>query len=320
MRSILCSALAFGAYAQDADSEKRVAEARQLRVAGQYREAEKILAALLRDAKRREPAGVFVAVVLDELATTEQDLGNYGEGERLLTDALALLKKAGEKGAGTTTVVKGHLGEIYLEEVRYREAEVVFRQTLQDRQNDGASNPEAVAVAMIDLALAREHTHGPREAEALLRQALGLLEARLGVKDPVLAAALGPLATVLTRAGRYDEALTYTERSWQILSRDPRVAEPDILNTMCQLGALYSLTGRPQDAEFYAKQAATRAEAIYGPDHPRLGWYLRSYAEVLKRLNRKAEAKAVEKRSTAILASSGRINPVHHTVNVNALR
>jgi hypothetical protein len=122
------------------------------------------------------------------------------------------------------------------------------------------------------------------------------------------------------RAGRYDEALVLTERAWRILSRNPAVGQPDLLNTMSTLGTLYSLTGRPLAAEVYSKQAVSLAELIYGPDHPRLGYYLRAYAEVLKRQDRKAEAKVVEKRSATILTHNVEVNPVQHTINVNALR
>src|SRR5262249_13601574 len=160
------------------------------------------------------------------------------------TDALAHLKRARDQGLPRIAAVKGHLGETYLEEGRYREAEPLLRQALDLRQNDETADPETVAVAMLDLAVACEHLHGTREAEALLRQSLRILEARRGLDHPMLAAALGPLSSVLMRAGRYDEALVLAERSWKLLSTNPSVAEPDILNTMSSLGTLYALTGR----------------------------------------------------------------------------
>jgi tetratricopeptide (TPR) repeat protein len=319
-RCFFGAALAFGVYAQEGDLHKRLTEGQQLRAAGRYREAEKALAALLREAKRQEPASVFLAVVLDNLANTEQDLANYVEAERLLTDALSQLKRAGEKEGSRIAAVKGHLGETYLEEGRYREAEPVLRQALEMLQNDEYADPESVAVLMLDLAVAYEHTRAVPEAEALLRQSLGVLEARRGSDHPVLAAALGPLSSLLMHAGRYDEALIHTERAWRILSRNPAVGEPDLLNTMSTLGTLYSLTGRPVEAEVFSKQAVSRAETIYGPDHPRFGYYLKAYADVMKRQDRKAEAKAAEKRSGAILTRNAQANPVRHTVNVNALR
>lgn len=319
-RSILCGALASVAFAQDGDLQKRLSEGQQLRAMGQYRGAEQALTALLRDVKRREPGNVFAAAVMDNLAATEQDLANYVEAERLLTEALSQLKKAGEQAGSTWAGVQCHLGEVYLEESRYREAERVLRQALEARQNDEHADPESVAIAMLDLGMAYVHTRGIRESEPQLRRALSLLEARRGPDHPVLASALGPLASVLIRAGRYDEALTQTERAWRILSGNPSVGEPDLLNTMCTLGTLYSLTGRPAEAEVYSMQAVSRGEAIYGPDHPRLGYYLKGYAGVLKRQGRTSEAKAVEKRSAAILTHYARANPVQHTINVNALR
>lgn len=319
-RCVFSGAMALSAYPQDGHLQGRLVEGQQLRAAGRFRESEQALTALLRDARRRDPGSVFVAVVLDSLGTTEQDLANFVEAERLLTDALSQLRKAGEQGGGTAAVVKCHLGETYLEEGRYREAQSVLSQALGMLRNDEHADPESLAVAMLDLAVAIEHTQGLREAEALLRQSLTLLEAHRGPNHPVLAAALGPLAALLMRARRYDEALIHTERAWQILSRNPSVGEPDRLNTMSSLGTLYSLTGRPREAELYAKLAVSRAEAIYGPDHPRLGYYLKTYAEVLKRQDRKTEAKSAEKRSAAILSRSVQANPVWHSVNVNALR
>jgi tetratricopeptide (TPR) repeat protein len=188
------------------------------------------------------------------------------------------------------------------------------------QQNDEYADPESVAIAMLDLGVAYEHTRGVREAEPLVRQALAVIEARRGPDHPMLAAALGPLASVLMRAGRYEEALLDTERAWRILSRNPSVGEPDLLNTMSALGTLYSLTGRPLEAEVFAKQAVSQAEKIYGSDHPRYAYYLKAYAEVLKRQDRKTEAKAAEKTSDAILSRNVQANPVRHTVNINALR
>jgi len=308
------------AYAQEDDLQKRLREGQQLKAAGRYREAEQALTALLRDARRRDPASIFTAVVLDNLAITEQDLANYVEAERLLTEALSQLKKSGAQAGTTWAAVEAHLGEVYLEEARYPEGERVLRQALESQQNDVHADSESLAIAMLDLAMAYVHTRGIRDAEPLLRQSLGLLEARHGLDSPVLAAALGPLASVLIRAGRYDEALIHTERAWRILSGNPAVGEPDLLNTMCTLGTLYSLTGRPIEAEVYAMQAVSRAEAIYGLDHPRLGYYLKGYAGVLRRQGRNSEAKAAEKRSAAILTHNLRANPVQHTINVNALR
>jgi len=299
------------AFAQGAEAERQLAEGRNLRAAGRYAEAENLFATLLKESEQLGPNSAFVSTVLDNLAEVEQDLGNFLAAERLLTRSLAILKDP---------TVEGHLGEVYLEERRGREAETLFRHVLATRQDAGHSDPADIAVAMGDLAMAYKYEGKFGQAEALLRQALVILEERFGPDHPMLSSALGPLGVTLAREGKYREALSVTERTWQILRQDPRVAGPDLINTMSTLGMLYSLTGQFREAESYGKEAVAKAEAIYGPDHYRFGCHLANYAKILKRIGRKAEAKAVEQRSAAILARSEQANPVRHMVNVNALR
>ena len=307
---LICAA--FGVvFAQSAAEEKQLEEGRNLRALGRYDEAANTFTALLRESELQRRESVFVSMVLDDLAQTEQDLGNFAAAERLLTRSLAILKNP---------AVEGHLGEVHLEEGRFHEAEPLFLHVLEARQNASQPDPADTAVAMADLAAVYKNTGKLGRSEALLRQALALLEGSLGPGHPLLAVTLCPLGSVLTLEGKVREALAVTERAWQILRQDPRVAEPDRLNTMSTLATLYSLTGRFGEAETYGTEAVAKAEAIYGPDHYRLGWHLANYAAILKRIGRKDEAKAVKQRSAAILARSQQANPVRHTVNVNALR
>jgi len=309
--SLICAA--FGVvFAQSADEEKQLAEGRNLRAVGRYAEAQNVFTALLRESEQQNRESVFVSTVLDNLAQTEQDLGNFVAAERLLTRSLAIVRD--------DLSVEGHLGEVYLEEGRMREAEPLFRRVLEARQNAPQPDPANTAVALADLAAVYKNTGKLVRSEALLRQALAILEGHLGPDDPMLSIALGPLGSVLACEGKYKEALSVTERTWRILRQDPRVPEPDLINTMSTLGMLYSLTGQFREAQSYGREAVAKAEAIYGSDHYRLGWHLANYAGILKRMGRKDEAKAVRQRSAAILARSEQANPVRHTVNVNALR
>jgi tetratricopeptide (TPR) repeat protein len=304
---------------QKADWEKRLAEGRTRRALGRYIEAEQVFKTLLREV---EGGGhdIFVASVLDNLALTEQDLGNFMAAESLLTRSLSILKKTGGAAEARVADVEGQLGEVYLEEGRPREAEPLFRRALEIRQNAPQPDAAGLSVSMADLAMVYKSEGKFHQAEALLLKALALLEERFGPDDPMVASALGPLGATLIREGRKKEALAVTERTWEILHKDPRVAEPDLINTMNTLGMLYSLAGRFQEAEFFGREAVVKAETVYGPEHPRLGWHLANYAQILKRMGRKGEARAVEQRSAAILADSRHANPVRDTVNVNALR
>jgi len=308
--SLICAA--FGVvFAQSAGEEKQVAEGRKLRAVGRYAEAESVFTALLREAEQQNRQSLLVSALLDDLAATEQDLGNFASAERLLTRSMAISKNP---------AAEEHLGTLYLEERRPREAEPLLHRVLETRLSASPPDKANTALAMAELASVYKNTGRLGSAETLLRQSLALLEEQFGPDHPMLSVALGPLGSVLTAGRKYREALAVTERAWRILGRDPRVAEPDRINTMSSLAMLYSLTGHGSEAELYGREAAAKAEAIYGPDHPRLGWHLANYAEILKRLGRKDEARAVERRSKAILAHSEESNPVRQSVNVNALR
>ena len=298
-------------FAQSADEQKQFADAQVLRTAGRYAEAETAYSALLQSAERHGRDSLFVSSILDGLAETEQELGNLATAERLLTRSL---------GIHRDITVESHLGELYLEEQRPREAETLLRRVLEARRKASDFSPVDTAVAIADLAMTYKYEGKFGQAEALLREALSMLEQHLDPGDPMLSAALGPLGTLLAREHKYREALPLIERTWRILSQNPRVQGPDLINTMSTLGLLYSKTGQLEQADFYGKEAVRKTEAIYGPDNFRLGWQMANYALILKARGRKAEAKEMQSRSAAILARGERDNPVKHTVNVSALR
>src|SRR6185369_5190030 len=149
----ISSVITFGAFAQNPAFEQRLNEGQQERIQGHYNEAKRIFTALLRDAQRQDPAGAFVASVYDNLGMTEQDLANYEQAERLMTNALSQLRRAGESGRASMALVQCHLGETYLEEGRYREAEQVLRKALEMWQNDDTTDPESIAITLLDLAV-----------------------------------------------------------------------------------------------------------------------------------------------------------------------
>src|SRR5689334_20144035 len=141
---------AFGA-AQNAEQEKQLSRGRDLRALGRYVEAREVFTGLLRDAEQHGAAAVFEAAILDNLGVAEQDLGNYAAAETQLTRSLSILRMSGAS-AREAAPVEGHLGEVYLEEGRSREAEPLFRHVLETRRKAAPPDPVNTAVALADLA------------------------------------------------------------------------------------------------------------------------------------------------------------------------
>ena len=67
------------------------------------------------------------------------------------------------------------------------------------------------------------------------------------------------------------------------------------------------------------REALQSAESVYGPEDVRTAEVLSKYADVLRNMNRKAEARELRKRSNEILAKSDRENAMGLKVDVGSL-
>jgi tetratricopeptide (TPR) repeat protein len=306
----LAAALAWGAAGQQLE------EGKQLSAKGRYAEAHAVFTAMLRDAERNQADAGTVALILDYLGVDETDLGNFREAENVFNRALSILP--GDDRAASK--VKTHLAELYMNEQRAAEAEPLLRQAAARFRDGGQPERIALGETYNDLAVALAMQRKRRESETLLREALALMEGELGPDHPILTSSLEPLAALLVAEHRYAEAVAPAERAWHILqSFGPHIGTPDIANVLDILGQVYAHTGRLAEAESSARRAATLAEEVYGPKHPRLGLFLQRYAAVLAQANRKKEASDIQKRARAILVAANR-GSVGSTVSVSALR
>ena len=318
-RAAVCAAFTFAAWGQAGDFQQRLTAGRNLRGAGEVcGSAAGARIPARRDAatRRRQQLGGNRHRLL---GCNAHDLGNHAEAERLFTSALSILKRLNGAESPDATTIKMHLAELYWEEGRAREAEILLRKVVAAREREPRRPPPMWPPprSISRWPAARKARSGkPRNCCA---PPCPPIESSFGADSPMLLSVLDPLASVLTSLHRYSEALGYSERAWKIIQHSPQVAGPDRVNTTIALSSLYSMTGQPKEAAYFAGEGLALVESVYQPDNPRVGWYLKTYAAVLRRLNRKEEAKAAEKRAAAILAASsgGRSR---QTVNVSALR
>jgi tetratricopeptide (TPR) repeat protein len=300
-------------------AETAQAEGERAMASANFREAERVLLAALRDAEQRHLRDVEIAAILDDLGATEMVLANYPDAERLLSRSVSLYTRI-QGGAGPGVAeAETRLAELYVVEGRPREASALIDRVLAILQVDPAPDALKVALATCDLALVRRLEHRYREAESLLRVVLAQYEAAVGVDHKMLVSVLTALASVLASQHRYTDAIATAQRASEILKVRPAASIAGAAGTMAALGNVYLQAGRLEEAEFYSKNAVAQAEATSGPDHLHVAWCLQNYAGVLKRLNRKDEAKAAEKRARAILGRRENHNQGLDTVNVNAL-
>jgi tetratricopeptide (TPR) repeat protein len=211
--------------------------------------------------------------------------------------------------------VTKHLAELYLLERRPAEAEVLLRHVL----SASSGNPEAMAMAYSDLAVAAAMQQQRQKAETLLRQSLTLFEGQIA-DHPLLLGSLVPLAALLCTEHRYAEAVAVAERAREIVrTSPPSIAPADRAGVMDVLSRSYTGAGRLKDAELSAQKAVDIVETAYGPQHPWLANYLKQYAAVLKQEGQKKPARQIEQRADALVTGPAR-NVGGYTVSVNALR
>jgi hypothetical protein len=84
------------------------------------------------------------------------------------------------------------------------------------------------------------------------------------------------------------------------------------------LASIHASLGRRGEAEAESERAFRVVESFYGPNHPQTAWMLLAHAAVLRRIDRKQEARVIQKRAERILREAGK-NYLEETVPVEAL-
>lgn len=316
----LFAALACCLAAQTSDFTQRLAEGQTLRVHDRYAEARTVFLSMLRDLRQSEPNDRIEGLVDDNLALVEQDLGDYAAAETAFNHGLNALR-AELPYDPETIAIEAHLGELYLAEIRPRDAEALLRRSLEDAHRSPKAASMQLSVLNEDLAVACILRKKFSESEPLLREAEVLMENEYGPNDPRLSSSLLSYSGLLVAQHRYGEAVAPAERAWQILSHTavliPKSYQASALNV---LGAVYFHVGRLNEARQCAHRSVELATEALGAEHPRLALYLSNYALILKTAGQKNEAKAAQKHADEIMEKFPLDGSGGYTVNVASLR
>ena len=134
-------------------------------------------------------------------------------------------------------------------------------------------HPE-VAICLNNLAELLRVTNRPAEAEPLIRRALAIDEASLGLDHPNVAIRLNNFAILLRTTGRLAEAEGLFRRALAIDEASFGPDHPTVATRLSNLAALLQATNRLAEAEPLMRRALVIGEASFGPDHPTVAIYL----------------------------------------------
>jgi tetratricopeptide (TPR) repeat protein len=229
------------------------------------------------------------ASMLGVIAGTNSSLGRYEQGFAASDRQLELLRANGgsDLEVARALIVRG---ELFRAHGLYAAGLAPLREAIS-KLNGLFGVDTDKAQALDELAMALINTRQEKEAEAVLRQAIGLAQRT----DDKLAT-IGPmqsLGVLLGNQGRYEEAAETLRRA---IALNQQYGSPDDPGTLINLGnyaELLSDMHQPEKAEHILRELVGRSARILGPTHTDTLVAQVHLGDALTDLHRYAEAEGV---------------------------
>ncbi len=250
------------------------------------------------------PDDPLVAHSLMSLGETVLTRGKPAEADTLLQRALSIEEKdVGTQHLETPTIVQD-LGTVAYYEGNYAKASQYYSRAIGMLERSRGTDDPSLAAPLNNLG-AVQFMEGHYEAALADYQRVEKIWAKtLGPDHPRVATSLTNIGETYWALGRYSEAEPMLRRALQIKERNLSPNEPSISETLRVLGDVYRDEGRYKDAEPLYLRAIQILETDFGTHHRRLIMPLESYAKMLRKAGRAAEAARVEKRLAGLKSGS----------------
>jgi tetratricopeptide (TPR) repeat protein len=283
---------------------------------GQYqRAADEIIKRL------KEPGGAGMsserAVLLSNLGMVQNKLGRYAEAENTLEKALQIWKALGQTEAEKYARTLNNLANVFLNQRRYAKAEEMFKEALTLFRNTSSESFTDIGLTLSNLGLTAISLRRFTEAEEFFQQAMTLQ--RTSQETTHLAITLNNLALAYKLQGRLCEAArTYIQavRAWEA---NLGYVPPEVAVAFHNLAMVESALGQTDEAERHFKQALETVNTSLPPEHPTRIAILSGYADLLKKVGRKREAKQFQALARAMRAQHDHENFQDLTVSVEQI-
>jgi serine/threonine protein kinase/Tfp pilus assembly protein PilF len=225
--------------------------------------------------------------------------GKYDEGERLLTQALAVAEGIDREGPGVAEALLD-LSALYDTQARSAEAESCLRRALAIGEKRLDPDDQLMGRILNNLGSTLWNQGQYAEAGPLFLRSLAQKEKTLGPVHPQVANTLNNLGVLYQTQGKFKEGEPYLLRALAICEKvygpEHRVVG-DLANN---LGSFYYEQKRYAEAQPYYQRALAIYEKALGPGHDDVGMVLHNIANIARNQGRYAEAEPLYVRSHAI--------------------
>ncbi len=281
---------------RSAQREKRVAEEARARALASERLAES-------EASKSQQVAQFMKDMLQGVGPKVA----LGRDTLLLREILANTAERTGRDLKNQPAVAAELlstiGATYLQLFDLGKAEAMQREALRLRRSLFAETNAAVAGSLNDLArvlIIRRGAEDVREAEAMARQAVSILEKVSGKESEEVALSLYLVASALYNQGRLAEAERTYRQSLAMRRRLFGNENKDVASSLDNLGLVLRLQHRPEEAEQAVREAMEIQKKLFGEEHPDVADSVFNLGRVLWDEHRLAEAEAAFRQSLAM--------------------
>jgi tetratricopeptide (TPR) repeat protein len=193
-----------------------------------------------------------------------------------------------------TAASLNNLAELYRSQKQFAEAEPLFIRALAIREKVISLEHPDTAMSLNNLGGLYYSQGKYMEAESLFIRALAVNEKSLGSEHWFTAVNLNNLARLYLAQGKYVEAEPLYKRALNILEKMPGTDHPDTATILNNLGAFYVSQSKYADAEPFFRRSLTIVEQLLGANHLYVAVVIENYADLLRKMNREAEAAILE--------------------------
>jgi tetratricopeptide (TPR) repeat protein len=295
-----------------------LSEGKALTWAGNYSAAAQAFRQALTAAEGANAGERSLVEIHDALASVYAEAGRYAESEHEYRRALALTEKSQGRRSLDYALLVASMAMLPTQ-MGNREAVAPLLGEAIIANRESGRNRE-LAIVRVCLAQILLDAKRYAEAESVLLEAQGDLAALKTENPKLVAELLNELGLLRFEQRRYKESAELDSEALQMFQDVMGDAHPALIGPLNNLALSYLKLGRLNEAELKLNRAMGICSRTLGEDHATYGALLESYAVVLRKLDRKHEAKAVSTRSQQITRAYQRRNGVGATISVAALR
>jgi CHAT domain-containing protein/Tfp pilus assembly protein PilF len=194
--------------------------------------------------------------------------GNYKDALPSAESSVAIARDLKDRDALASSLAR--LANIYLHLGRFGDAEPLYKEALQIREEAVPSDPQAVANSLNDMGQLYYTLERYHEAADLYWKALGLWEHALPPDSAQIGEALNNLGATYRGLGRYEEAEPLLLRALAIQKKALGENHPDVALTLNNIGIVYLLQNRVAEAEPFVRQSLEMYQRLLPANHPKI--------------------------------------------------